>query len=119
MIFILEIESSGDGLTIMERGVVEHNMIAVANLYESIYVTELAHILGVSKAKAESIAASMIMDGSLHCTIDQGVGEGLLEFQDDVSPMEAYDRSVNNFCQQLNVVTDAIKAKQQQQPASV
>ena len=109
----------GDGLTIMERGVVEHNMIAVANLYESIYVTELAHILGVSKAKAESIAASMIMDGSLHCTIDQGAGEGLLEFQDDVSPMEAYDRSVNNFCQQLNVVTDAIKAKQQQQPASV
>ena len=103
----------GDGLSIMERGVVEHNMIAVSYLYESIYVTELAYILGVSKAKAESIAAGMIMDGSLLCTIDLGVGGGLLEFQDDVSAMEAYDRSVSNFCHQLNAVADAIKAKQQ------
>lgn len=102
----------GDGLTIMERGVVEHNMIAVSNLYESIYVSELAQILGVSDKKAESIAASMIMDGSLHCTIDQP--QGLLEFEDDVTPLQAYDRSVTNFCLQLNVVTDAIKEAQQQ-----
>jgi len=109
----------GDGLTILERGVVEHNMIAVSNLYESIYVTELAHILGVSNAKAESIAAKMILDddgSSLHARATMDQVEGLLEFgeQDDAAganPQETYDRSVTNFCLQLNLVTDAIKAK--------
>jgi COP9 signalosome complex subunit 4 len=97
----------GDGLTIMERGVVEHNMIAVANLYESIYVIELAHILGVPERKAESIAASMIMDGSLQGSIDQV--EGLLEFETDETPTEACDRSVTSFCMELNRIAIEIK----------
>lgn len=98
----------GDGLTIMERGVVEHNMIAVAFLYESIYMSELALILGVPERKAESIAASMIMDGSLQGSIDQV--EGLLEFETDETALESYDRMVTSFCVELNRVTNAIKA---------
>lgn len=98
----------GDGLTIMERGVVEHNMIAVANIYDDIYISELAILLGVSERKAESIAASMIMDGSLQGSIDQV--EGLIEFETDETPTESYDRMVTSFCMELNRVTTALKA---------
>jgi len=100
----------GDGLTIMERGVVEHNMIAVSNLYRTIYFSELALILGVSEHKAEKLAANMIMDGSLHGSMDQV--EGLLEFQSGESPEESWDRAITGFCLELNRVTDAIKAEQ-------
>jgi COP9 signalosome complex subunit 4 len=99
----------GDGLTIMERGVVEHNMVAVSNLYRSIYVTELARILGVSPQKAEMTAANMIMDGSLRGSIDQV--EGLLEFEEEEPEEISLDRSITSFCVGLNTVTDAIKAQ--------
>lgn len=98
----------GDGLTIMERGVVEHNMVAVSNLYRSIYVKELARILGVDERKAEKIAASMIMEGSLHGSIDQV--DGLLEFEPDESAGQLWDRSITSFCLELNAVTDTVKA---------
>lgn len=98
----------GDGLTIMDRAVVEHNMIAVADLYESIYLSELAWILGVTANKAESISASMIMDGSIHASIDQV--DGLLLFSSEEQPIEAYDRLVNNFCVELNNIVTNIKS---------
>lgn len=98
----------GDGLTIMDRAVVEHNMIAVADLYESIYLSELAWILGVTANKAESISASMIMDGSIHASIDQV--DGLLLFSNEEQPVEAYDRLVNNFCVELNNIVTNIKS---------
>ena len=99
----------GDGLTIVERGVVEHNMIAVSILYRSIYVKELANILGVDERKAEKIASSMIMEGSLNGSIDQI--EGLLEFHTDESQQNFWDGSITSFCIELNRVADAIKAE--------
>lgn len=98
----------GDGLTIMERGVVEHNMVAVSKIYDSIYFSELAVVLGVSSEKAEKIAARMIMDGSLAGSIDQV--EGLLEFDSEDSDQIVWDKAVSSFCEDLNKVTDAIKA---------
>jgi COP9 signalosome complex subunit 4 len=97
----------GDGLTILERGVVEHNMIAVSNTYHSIYVKDLALILGVNERRAEKIAASMILEGSLHGAMDQV--EGLLEFESEEPPPVQWDRSLTTFCAELNRVTESIK----------
>jgi COP9 signalosome complex subunit 4 len=99
----------GDGLTIVERGVIEHNMIAVSMLYRSIYMKELANILGVDERKAEKTASTMIMEGALNGSIDQM--EGLLEFHTDESPQSFCDGSITEFCIELNRVTDAIKAE--------
>ena len=98
----------GDGLTIMERGVVEHNMIAVANLYRTIFLWELAQVLGVSEQRAETIAANMIMEGSIQGIIDQV--DGLLVLEPEELPEEAWDHSITSFCLELNRVSDAIKA---------
>lgn len=104
----------GDGLTILERGIVEHNMIAVHKFYQSIYFTELSTILGVDADQAERIAAAMIQDGSLpHGCIDQV--DGLLEFGlDDDNKNDdtggAFDRGVTEFCVQLNALAGSIAA---------
>ena len=99
----------GDGLTIMERGVVEHNMLAISGIYQSIYMNELAVILGVSKKKAEKIVATMILDGSLEGSIDQL--ENLIIFNTDESSDRAWDKAISSFCKELNRVTDEIQAK--------
>jgi len=97
----------GDGLTIMERGVVEHNMLAISGIYQSIYLNELALILGVNNKKAEKIVATMILDGSLEGSIDQV--EKLVLFHTDESPNGAWDKSISSFCMELNRVTDSIQ----------
>lgn len=99
----------GDGLTIMERGVVEHNMLAVSGIYRSIYINELAHILGVNNKKAEKLVATMILNGSLKGSIDQV--ENLVLFDNDDSSNGAWDKAISSFCMELNNVTDAIQSK--------
>jgi len=103
-----------DGLTIFERSVVEHNMIAVSNIYKTIYVQELANLLGFvgsatnnNSHKAEKIAANMIMDGTINGSIDQV--NGLLEFYRDESYTKHYwDGSITSFCVELNRIADTI-----------
>eukprot|EP00550_Attheya_septentrionalis_P006688 CAMPEP_0198292518 /NCGR_PEP_ID=MMETSP1449-20131203/12519_1 /TAXON_ID=420275 /ORGANISM="Attheya septentrionalis, Strain CCMP2084" /LENGTH=390 /DNA_ID=CAMNT_0043991637 /DNA_START=159 /DNA_END=1328 /DNA_ORIENTATION=+ len=97
----------GDGLTLMERAVIEHNMVAVGHLYTSIYFAELGRLLGVEAAKAEKVAATMIMDGSLNGSIDQV--DGLLTFEGNKSALLSWDDAITSFCMQLNRVTDMVR----------
>jgi COP9 signalosome complex subunit 4 len=102
-----------DGLSIVERGVLEHNMVAVSQLYTSIYFTQLGELLGVVDAdKAEKVAAKMISDGSLSGSIDEV--DGLLHFHptkgNGESSLNHWDETITSFCMQLNKVTDAIRA---------
>eukprot|EP00567_Pseudictyota_dubia_P012596 CAMPEP_0197451122 /NCGR_PEP_ID=MMETSP1175-20131217/27791_1 /TAXON_ID=1003142 /ORGANISM="Triceratium dubium, Strain CCMP147" /LENGTH=390 /DNA_ID=CAMNT_0042983743 /DNA_START=243 /DNA_END=1412 /DNA_ORIENTATION=- len=99
----------GDGLTIVERAVIEHNMIAVSNLYTSIYFTELGRLLGVEAERAEKVAAKMIMDGSLLGSIDQV--DGLLSFEGTDSALLSWDEAITSFCVQLNRATDAVRGE--------
>jgi len=110
----------GDGLTVIQRAIIEHNMVAVSHLYQTIYFDELAVLLDVSNERAETVAAKMIVDGSLKGgSIDQV--EGMLVFDKMCSNgggntnggangLAAWDESITSFCVQLNRVTDAIRA---------
>jgi len=102
-----------DGLTIVERGVLEHNMVAVSHLYTSIYFTQLGELLGVVDAmKAEKVAAKMISDGSMSGSIDEV--EGILRFHPTKAKEEStllhWDETITSFCMQLNKVTDVVRA---------
>jgi len=98
----------GDGLTILERGIVEHNMTAVSHLYSTMYVSELANVLGVNPRKAEKIAASMIMDGTIHGKMDQV--DGLLTFDVPESQDQAADRAITAFCVELNAIANSLRS---------
>ena len=51
--------------TIMQHAIIEHNMVAVSHLYRTIHFNELAVLLDVSVKRAETVAAKMIIGGSL------------------------------------------------------
>lgn len=97
-----------DGLTIMERALIEHNMVAIGQLYSTIYISALGQLLGVSSDRGEKIASKMILDGSLIGSIDQV--DGILTFGElERSELVAWDEAITSFCTQLNGVTDAVR----------
>lgn len=103
-----------DKLTIIQRAIIEHNMVAVGHIYQTIYFDELGVLLDVSEERAETVAAKMIVDGSLEGgSIDQV--EGMLVFDKMGSGrgggkgLVAWDEAITSFCVQLNRVTDAIR----------
>jgi COP9 signalosome complex subunit 4 len=74
----------GDGLSVLERSVIEHNLLSASKLYNNIELGELGTLLGISAERAEKIAAAMIVEGRLSGSIDQvdrlvhfGTGESL------------------------------------------
>ena len=83
------------------------NQQAVSGIYRSIYINELAHKLGVQNEKAEKIAATMIMEGSLEGSIDQVAN--LVEFHTEETPNGAWDKAISSFCMELNHVTDSVQ----------
>ena len=102
-----------DGLTIVERGVLEHNMVAVSHLYSSIYFKQLAELLGVvDYVKAEKEVVKMIGDGTLSGSIDEV--EGVIRFhptsKKEESTLLHWDDTITSFCVQLNKVTDSVRA---------
>ena len=54
-----------DGSTVLEKAVIEHNLLAASRLYNNIYFSELGQLLGVQPDKAERIAARMIAEKRL------------------------------------------------------
>ena len=54
-----------DGSTVLEKAVVEHNLLAASRLYNNIYFSELGQLLGVPADKAERIASRMIAENRL------------------------------------------------------
>lgn len=96
-----------DGFSILERAVIEHNMVAISQVYKSIYFAELGSLLGVDRNRVEKVAAKMIMDGSINGSMDEV--EGVLDFDDDVAELISWDDSIARFCTTLNKATDAIR----------
>jgi len=100
---------TSDGVTIVERAVMEHNMIAASKLYASIYFQELAKLLGIDRVKAEKLAAKMIVEGQLKGQIDQV--DGILTFEGEDEGLNAWDDSIMNVCVQLNRIAEAVKGE--------
>ena len=63
----------GDGTTVLDRAVIEHNLAAGSKLYLNIATTELGALLGTSADKAEGIAARMISEGRLQVPLEHSV----------------------------------------------
>ncbi|CAG2059624.1 unnamed protein product [Timema podura] len=63
--------STLDGSTILERAVIEHNLLSASKLYNNITFEELGALLEIPPAKAEKIASQMITETRMNGYIDQ------------------------------------------------
>lgn len=59
------------GSTILDRAVIEHNLLSASKLYNNISFEELGSLLEIPPTKAEKIASQMITEGRMNGYIDQ------------------------------------------------
>ncbi len=46
---------TADGFTILEKAIIEHNMLATGKIYDNIRISELANILLIDERRAEKV----------------------------------------------------------------
>mmetsp|Transcript_7663 Transcript_7663/g.11517 ORF Transcript_7663/g.11517 Transcript_7663/m.11517 type:complete len:401 (-) Transcript_7663:118-1320(-) len=98
---------TGDGSNIYERAIVEHNLVAIGNVYENIRFEEVGLLLDITPKKAEQVSARMISEGRLLASIDQV--EGLLVFDDETNEVYEWEKRVQNTFIQIAECSDLIK----------
>ena len=87
---------TADGSTVLDKAVIEHNLLAASKLYENIKVEALGAILGLKESgdlsageKAEAYAARMLEQGRLKGSIDQI--DGVIYFEAEGHGIESND----------------------------
>ena len=99
------------GLTVLQKAVYEHNMLAAAQLYKNIKIEELAKLLGVTQIQAEDLARIMIQENRLNATIDQV--DSIIEFDNDELILNSWDTSISESLMSMNDIVDMIETKTQ------
>ncbi len=74
-----ELTAPPPGTTVLDRAVIEHNMLSASKIYNNITFGELGALLAIDSEQAEKIASKMIGEGRMTGYIDQI--EGLIYFE--------------------------------------
>jgi COP9 signalosome complex subunit 4 len=95
-----------DGSTVVQRAVIEHNLLAASALYHNIQFSELALLLDVDANKAEKTAIRMVQEKRLVASIDQV--RQLIVFEHDTSSLQSWDARISSACNGVNDVLDTL-----------
>jgi COP9 signalosome complex subunit 4 len=112
---------TSDGSTVLEKAVLQHNLLGASKLYNNIGIDQLGELLSVSGEKAEQYAAQMIEQGRLAGHIDQidrwiffegeGSGERKTGHADAVvgGELRKWDANVQSLAEEVERVTSMIQ----------
>ncbi|CAL5383599.1 unnamed protein product [Camellia sinensis] len=98
-----------DNFTVLDRAMIEHNLLSASKLYTNISFDELGTLLGIAPHKAEKIASRMIYEDRMRGSIDQV--EAVIHFEDDTEELQQWDQQIVGLCQALNDVLDSMAKK--------
>jgi COP9 signalosome complex subunit 4 len=98
-----------DKSTVLDRAMIEHNLLSASKLYTNIRFDELGTLLAIDPRKAEKIAANMIGQDRMRGSIDQE--EAVIHFEDDVEELQQWDQQISGLCQALNDILDGMAKK--------
>ncbi|PQQ13610.1 COP9 signalosome complex subunit 4 isoform X1 [Prunus yedoensis var. nudiflora] len=98
-----------DNFTVLDRAMIEHNLLSASKLYTNISFDELGTLLGIEPHKAEKIASKMIYEDRMRGSIDQV--EAVIHFEDDTEELQQWDQQIVGLCQALNDVLDSMAKK--------
>jgi len=96
-----------DGTTVLERAVLQHNVLAASRVYKNMRLPDLGSLLEVTADRAEKISAKMIAEQRLDGYIDQRTA--VIHFQGVDENLQQWDRHIRNVCGQVNNVLVKIK----------
>jgi len=103
-----QLATLSDGSTVLQRAVIEHNLLSISTIYNNIHLEELGRLLQVPAAKAEHIASRMIAETRMKGSIDQI--DGFLSF-DSGDALTLWGNRVEHVCQVANDLSEQIQAK--------
>eukprot|EP00817_Percolomonadidae_sp_ATCC50343_P004728 CAMPEP_0117427964 /NCGR_PEP_ID=MMETSP0758-20121206/7753_1 /TAXON_ID=63605 /ORGANISM="Percolomonas cosmopolitus, Strain AE-1 (ATCC 50343)" /LENGTH=377 /DNA_ID=CAMNT_0005214009 /DNA_START=30 /DNA_END=1160 /DNA_ORIENTATION=+ len=95
-----------DGLTYLQKAVIQHNLLAASSIYNNIRFEELGKLLGISNTAAEEIAAKMIAEKRMEGYIDQV--ENIMYFEDEGASLVDWDYQISTICRSMENVTEEI-----------
>ena len=96
---------AGDGLTILERAVIEHNMVAASKIYDNIAFEQLGVLLEIGAEKAERVAARMVSEARLAGAITQV--DGFLHFERETDVLRDWDGRITSVSLAVNACVAA------------
>ncbi|XP_071107972.1 COP9 signalosome complex subunit 4-like [Haliotis cracherodii] len=96
---------TADGSTILDRAVIEHNLLSASKLYNNISFEELGSLLEIPPQKAEKIASQMITEGRMNGNIDQI--DSIVHFEARET-LPTWDRQIQSLCFQVNNIIEKI-----------
>ncbi|KAF2984351.1 hypothetical protein EK904_000739 [Melospiza melodia maxima] len=91
--------------SILDRAVIEHNLLSASKLYNNITFEELGALLEIPAAKAEKIASQMITEGRMNGFIDQI--DGIVHFETREA-LPTWDKQIQSLCFQVNNLLEKI-----------
>merc|ERR1719343_1827705 len=99
--------SLADGATVLERAVLQHNVLAASRVYKNMRLPDLGLLLEVPAERAEKISAKMIAEQRLDGHINQK--SAIINFEGGGDDLQLWDRHIRNVCNQVNSVLGKIK----------
>lgn len=96
---------TSDGTTVLERAIIEHNLLSASKLYRSITFKELGALLEVDSEKAEKVASNMITEDRMNGQIDQI--SNIIIF-DRRNNLLNFDKQISSLCYHVNDIVDSI-----------
>ncbi|KAK0271898.1 hypothetical protein LTR35_009346 [Friedmanniomyces endolithicus] len=114
-----QLAKTSEGSTVLDKAVLEHNLLAISRLYQNISFSNLGALLGTGAERAEQYAATMIESNRLSGSIDQIAGVIHFNTKDgghDVVAMRlrAWDANVQGLLEEVEKVTTML---QREEPA--
>eukprot|EP00405_Crypthecodinium_cohnii_P046271 CAMPEP_0206578510 /NCGR_PEP_ID=MMETSP0325_2-20121206/32005_1 /ASSEMBLY_ACC=CAM_ASM_000347 /TAXON_ID=2866 /ORGANISM="Crypthecodinium cohnii, Strain Seligo" /LENGTH=398 /DNA_ID=CAMNT_0054084161 /DNA_START=108 /DNA_END=1300 /DNA_ORIENTATION=+ len=96
-----------DGQTVLERAVLQHNVLAASRVYKNMKLPDLGLLLGVPADRAERIAAKMVSEQRLTGYICQRTG--IIHFDVGNETLLTWDKHNRNLCSEVDSVLMKVK----------
>jgi len=98
-----------DGSTVLDRAVVEHNLLSASKIYNNISFAQLGSLLEITPEAAEDVASRMIVENRLKGTIDQI--DKLIQFSSERETLRLWDSHIENVCHAVNSLMEELGPK--------
>lgn len=78
-----------DGYSVLERALIEHNIVVISKIYMNIRFSELGNFLGIQPEQAEDFIANMVEQGRIQAVLDQE--NELVEFEEEGRQQQTFN----------------------------
>ena len=101
-----------DGYTVLDKALIEHNIVVISRIYMNITFKELGNFLGIRPDQAEEFVARMVAEKRIEAVLDQA--NELVEFEEEGKQQQTYNAQIKVACENVEgLMQDILKAHPQ------